>query len=70
MRITASKKRPNGWKALQTTCAGCSLFRAMIFKDTGADAFCGRCMKDPEKMGRVRSSCRMACGEYKPRKEV
>lgn len=68
--IRPTKKRPNGWKALQPTCGTCELFREMKYKDTGDDAHCGRCFRDGSKLGRVKSSHAMACPEFKRRKGV
>ena len=70
MKNTKRPKRPNGWKALQPTCGGCALFRSMTYKDTGTDAYCGRCTIDKNKIGRVRSSTTMACEKFTPNKEV
>lgn len=70
MRTKTTKKRPNGWKALQPKCGSCEHFREMQYKDTGDDAHCGRCFLDGSKLGRVRSSHTMACDSHLTRKEV
>lgn len=68
--IRPTKKRPNGWKALQPTCGTCELFREMQYRDNGDNAHCGRCFRDGARLGRVRSSHTMGCAHHMPRKEV
>lgn len=49
-------------------CRECAFYRALVFQDDGADAFCGRCTKPSKsRIRQVRSATRTACDEFTER---
>lgn len=64
MSNTTTKRSPG------KKCGECGHYKAMIYRDSGVDAFCGRCMLPGERTRRVRSVAKTACDNYIPREEA
>ena len=48
-------------------CGDCGHYKALIYRDGGEDAFCGRCMLPADRTRRVRSMAKKACEHSLPR---
>lgn len=57
MSNTTAKKRPK-------KCGECGHYKAMIYRESGEDAFCGRCMLPADRTRRVRSVAKTACDSF------
>lgn len=51
-------------------CVDCEYYRAMVFRDDGSDAFCGRCTFPTKgRIRPVRSGARKACDDFRGRSD-